>query len=184
MSMMSGYAKDLANKAFGATKDAAEAGQGPWGNLMGGRLVKAFDTAAGDELRQNALDQAPLPSAGAVGMEKDGENRDMLHLLEAAAGEAEKAGGSLGSPALSVAVEEGDTLSGIGAENGKSVDELLSMNPELGDGSQLTVGQEIKLSDLDVQNETMGKVGAEAAAASPQEAGLDAVKDAAGLIEF
>jgi len=55
-------------------------------------------------------------------------------------------------------VEEGDTISSIAQENGKSVDEILSLNPDLGDGNLINVGQEIKLSDLEVDGGAAGRV--------------------------
>ncbi len=48
-------------------------------------------------------------------------------------------------------VTEGETLSGIAQGNDKSVEDLLKLNPELGDGNKIDVGQQIKLSEVTPQ---------------------------------
>lgn len=45
-------------------------------------------------------------------------------------------------------VAEGDTLSEIAQDKGKSVEDLLGLNPELGDGNLIHAGQEIKLAEF------------------------------------
>ncbi|MET3959830.1 LysM repeat protein [Rhodococcus sp. OAS809] len=51
----------------------------------------------------------------------------------------------------SYTVGDGDTLSKIAEEKGKSLDDLLGMNPELGDGNLIRPGQEIKLGEFKAQ---------------------------------
>lgn len=45
----------------------------------------------------------------------------------------------------SYTVADGDTLTKIAEDKGKSVEDLLGLNPELGDGNLIHAGQEIKL---------------------------------------
>lgn len=65
--------------------------------------------------------------------------------------------GSTGALAKSLdathTVVEGDTLSEIAADKGKSVEDLLGLNPELGDGNLIHPGQEIKLDDFVAQGD-------------------------------
>lgn len=46
----------------------------------------------------------------------------------------------------SVTVKQGDTLSGIAAQAGKTVDELLKLNPEIADPNRILTGQQIRLN--------------------------------------
>lgn len=55
-------------------------------------------------------------------------------------------------------VAEGDTLSGIAADTGKSVEDLLGLNPELGDGNLIRPGQEIKLDDFVATTDPVGAI--------------------------
>lgn len=52
----------------------------------------------------------------------------------------------------SYTVEDGDTLTEIAQDRGKSVEDLLGLNPELGDGNLIHPGQEIKLDDFVAQD--------------------------------
>lgn len=65
--------------------------------------------------------------------------------------------GSTGALAKSLdathTVVEGDTLSEIAEDKGKSVEDLLGLNPELGDGNLIRPGQEIKLDDFVAQGD-------------------------------
>ncbi|OUS97232.1 LysM domain-containing protein [Rhodococcus sp. NCIMB 12038] len=58
----------------------------------------------------------------------------------------------------SYTVADGDTLTSIAQEKGKSVEDLLGLNPELGDGNLIHPGQEIKLDDFVVQDNPVGQM--------------------------
>lgn len=58
----------------------------------------------------------------------------------------------------SYTVADGDTLSGIAQEKGKSVEDLLGLNPELGDGNLIHPGQEIKLTNFVAQDSPSGQI--------------------------
>lgn len=46
-----------------------------------------------------------------------------------------------------VLVGEGQTLSGIASEHGKSIDDLMAANPEITSADQISIGQEINLGE-------------------------------------
>lgn len=70
-----------------------------------------------------------------------------------------KSGGALSKELdASYTVADGDTLSSIAQEKGKSVEDLLGLNPELGDGNLIHAGQEIKLDDFVVEDSPVGQM--------------------------
>ena len=84
-------------------------------------------------------------------------------------GEADSSDGGTKGGALSkeldasYTVADGDTLSKIAQDKGKSLDDLLGMNPELGDGNLIMPGQEIKLAEFEAQDSPVDQIREQAA---------------------
>ena len=73
----------------------------------------------------------------------------------------------------SYTVTDGDTLYDIAQDKGKSLEDLLGLNPELGDGNLIHPGQEIKLDDFVAQDSPAGRIHTLATPAAAPETGAE-----------
>lgn len=167
---------EVPGKVGDAAKSAGEAGLNV-ATLGGYDRDKRLDSQQDEILRNQkellenrgpaAAEPAPEASAatdqpgpGAAGLDP---TKAMGALAQAHGGKAEAHTGALG-PHM---VAEGDTLSGIAAENGKSLQDLIKANPGIEDPNKISVGQEINLGGDGPGKNVLEQLGAAAGAGAP-----------------
>lgn len=112
-------------------------------------LRRTFDEKLGESNSTLADLREQIEKTGLTGKTGGAEMTDAA--TSSVHGETSSTGALAKSLDASYTVADGDTLSGIAEGKGKSVEELLGLNPELGDGNLIHAGQEIKLDGLVAQ---------------------------------
>lgn len=128
-------------------------------------LRRTFDEKLGESNASLSDLREQIETTGLTG--KTGGKEMTEAATSAVHGETSSTGALAKSLDASYTVADGDTLSGIAEGKGKSVADLLGLNPELGDGNLIQAGQEIKLDGFVTQESPAAQTNTPPSPATP-----------------